>query len=131
MCAAALGGLVDAIEICLTVPIEDGNEAPGYRLGATIGVVAYDTTVGAWMPDRRAMETLPAIANRAWYGRAAAIDGLRRILLAPEVRGLVAMRVPDGADACEVSAGYVHARLQRLARAAGRVRAGVGSQCGR
>ena len=119
--------MVDAIEICVTIPIEGGSEAPGYRLGAAIGVVAYDATAGAWMPDRRAAEALPAIANRVWHGRAAAIDGLRRILLAPAVRGLLAIRVPGGRDACEVSAGYVHARLRRVARAPCRARAGVRS----
>ena len=42
-----------------------GNEPLGYRVGPAIGVVAYNASVGAWVPDRRAAATLPAIAHRA------------------------------------------------------------------
>lgn len=111
---------MDAIGICLKIPTLGDNEPPGYRVGPAIGVVAYDASVGAWMPDRRATAALPAIAHRAWHGRAAAIDGLRRILLAPPVYGLLAMRVRSAANADDASVarpGFVRARLRTLARA--------------
>ena len=122
---AGSNGAMDAIAICVTVPIQGGGESPGYRPGPPIGVVAYDATVGAWMPDRDAVAVLPGIAHRAWPSRAAAIDGLRRVLLAPGVRGLLGIRVLSAVDGGGAQPGFVRARLGRVARAARRRPAGV------
>ena len=107
---------VDALAICLKVPVPGDDRPSGYLVGEAIGVVAYDATSGAWMPDQAAAAALPPIANRFWPSRVAAIDGLRRIILAPVMRDLLAIRVLSEVDSGASSHAFVRTRRRRILR---------------